>query len=49
VSGLPVAIASSSYLFALALSGFLGGFFAIAGTSTRSAATGVTPPRMQGG
>ncbi len=50
LSGLPVAIASSAYLFpALALFGFMGGFFGVAWNINQiSLRQAITPPRMQG-
>ncbi|HEY7132365.1 MAG TPA: MFS transporter [Candidatus Limnocylindrales bacterium] len=50
LSGLPVAIASPAYLFpALALFGFLGGFFGVAWNINQvSLRQAITPPRMQG-
>jgi MFS family permease len=50
LSGLPVALASSAYLFpALALFGFMGGFFGVAWNINQvSLRQAITPPRMQG-
>ena len=50
LSGIPVAIASSDYLFpALALFGFMGGFFGVAWNINQvSLRQAITPPRMQG-